>query len=834
MTFGFEFPRTRFKKISMTKWLTVLIALCGLLTSVELVLVAADQDEEVKLIQVLESGASPAEKDAACARLKFIGKSRCVPALAALLTDEQLSHSARYALEAMQGDEAGNALLDALGKTKGLIRLGIINSLGVRAETRAASALVQLLQDQDANTAGTAALALGQIGGPEALKGLRNFSRTQNPALHQAAVDSLLRCANRLAASGERSGALAIFEQLDIPTESETVQVAAFQGRVHASGTGGLSLALHAISGPTGSDQLAALQLVRDLQGPNATLEFARLLPDVQPDIQLALVGGLDQRGDPAAVPSLVRLANGNSTQSEVRLAVIRALENLGDNSVVGLLSGVAAASDGEEQRAARQALEDLHRGDVTATLIEQLTSGTPQVQTESARALGARGDKAAVPKLLDLAQRGQNSTRKSALQALSVLIDNSQLAALVNLVLQSKDQAGSAPAAEALNAAYQRLQTARGQADTEPLVRGIAQGTPEARAALLSVCGGLTDAKVRAALRTAIQDPDPQVRSAAIRALCETPDAELVPDVLELAHSTQDESIRSLAIFGAVRLLTQEEGVKLPVGQRVEALKSLLSFATNPEQKRKVLAGLGEVPDIGSLRVVDTAFADTSVGNEAARAAVKITSTLPDKEACLATLKKAQAAATDAGTRQAVQAALEQIQQTAEYLTDWEVSGPYQQADKDYAALFDIAFAPESKDSGTAKWTRLAAGSDPKRPGVMDLAKALGGQQRVAYARTWLNCDRDCDAILELGSDDGVKVWLNEKQVYAVNVARPLQPGSDKVKVSLHPGWNPLLLKITQNNQGWEFCVRLRQSDGSPLQGVRCDCTPKTASAGP
>ena len=59
------------------------------------------------------------------------------------------------------------------------------------------------------------------------------------------------------------------------------------------------------------------------------------------------------------------------------------------------------------------------------------------------------------------------------------------------------------------------------------------------------------------------------------------------------------------------------------------------------------------------------------------------------------------------------------------------------------------------------------------------------------------------------------------------------LVKASDKVDVTLHVGWNPLLLKITQNNQGWAFCVRIRNADGSHLDGVWCALTPKTASAG-
>ncbi len=95
----------------------------------------AQGDEEQQLIAVLQSDSSLTKKDAACARLKRIGTDQSVPALAALLTDEQLSHSARYALESMPSAKAGEALADALAKTSGLTKVGIINSLGFRGET---------------------------------------------------------------------------------------------------------------------------------------------------------------------------------------------------------------------------------------------------------------------------------------------------------------------------------------------------------------------------------------------------------------------------------------------------------------------------------------------------------------------------------------------------------------------------------------------------------------------------------------------------------------------------------------------------------------------------
>lgn len=818
----------------MRTQLTLLIALLGWLGCFQTTLSAADADEEQKLISVLQSTAGPAEKDAACARLKFIGTSRCVPALAALLTDEQLSHSARYALEPMRSDEAGEALRGGLARTKGLIRVGVINSLGARADTRAVPALIELLGDSDAGGASAAARALGQIGGPEAVKALRTCSRSSATTLHDAAVDGLLRCANRFLASGQPSDALAIFEQLDSTGEKDWVQVAAFGGRVRASGAAGLSLVLHALSEGAGPSQIAALQLVRDLPGPEATRELANLLPNLRTTVQIALVDGLAQRGDPAVLPALVALAN--TALPAVQVPIIHALGELGDGSAVPPLAGFAASGSSEMKAAARQSLTDLHHGNITQTLINLLSEGNAQVQAELARALAARGDNAAVPRLLDLAQNGPDAVRKSALQALSVLVDDSQLGALVDFVLQAKNPTGRADAVEALNSAYQHITSQRGHANPTPLVLGLEKGSAESRVALLPICGGLVDPKIRAALRAALRSDDPQVRSAAVRALSETTDPECLEDLVNLAGSTQEDSVRSLAINGGVRLVTQEEAVKLAPAQRVAALKSLLTSASGPEQKRKVLAGLGEVPDVEALGIVEASLNDDGIRNEAARAAIKIAAALPatQTQACEAALKKALVAATDKGTRQAVQAALKEIQTNSDYLMNWEVAGPYQQGDKDFAALFDVVFPPERKDSPGTVWQILPAGTDPKRPWAMDLLKAIGGEQRVAYARTWVHSDREQGAVLELGSDDGVKVWLNDKQVYALNIARPLQPASDKVNVTLHAGWNPLLLKITQNNQGWAFCVRIRNADGSHLDGVWCALTPKTASAGP
>ena len=796
----------------------------------------ATTNEEQQLIGILQSNQSPGDKDAACARLKRIGTAQSVPALSALLKDEQLSHSARYALESMPSPKAGQALIDALGKTSELTKAGIINSLGFRGETRAVPVLVPLLTDHDARVAAAAATALGKIGGPKALKALQSATAKSAGPVHDALVDACLRCANRLLASSSQSRALAVFQQLYDTEKKDGVRTAAYRGMIQTSGKRALALMTTAILGTDGASQTAALQLVREVAAPGATETFTSMLRTVESPVQVSLIEGLSQRGDVAAGPAIATMVG--SASPEVRLAAINALGILGDASVVPLLVVSAASASGEEQKAARLALVQLRRGNPTETLLRLLPDAKPEVQAEFARALGDRGDKAAVPKLVELVQHGSGSARKAALQALALLVEDAHVGLMVQFVSEAKSDAARADAAEALNLACHQIQTRHGKVNIQPVVEGLAIGSTETRIALLPVCGGLIDPRIRTGLRAALAAPVPQVRAAAIRALCDTSDAELLPDLLKVACEAPEPNFRTLAIRACVRLTTQEETIKLSVKEQIEPLKTILATTLSADQNRVVLAGLAEIPDSAALNLAEPMLDDAAIQLEAAKAVTKIASALPyaQAEAASSALTNVFAKTTDADARKAAKAALEDIKSGTDYVTAWQIAGPYLQEGKEYKDLFDIVFPPEIPGAQGVKWQDIPPGSDAKRPWVMDLLKALGGEQRVAYARTWVRSEQRRPARLELGSDDGIKVWLNRRVVHTNNTFRGLQPGSDKLQVTLNAGWNPLLLKVTQLNQGWAFCLRLLRPDGSHMDGLQFAVEPPkdvTASAG-
>ena len=190
---------------------------------------AARKDLETRLIAVLKTDAPRAAKDAVCRALKTIGTAASVPALAPLLADEKLSHMARYALERIPAPEAGQALRDALPKVPAKLKIGIIASLGVRADAASTAPLQALLADSDAAVASAAAHALGDIGSLEATKAL--VTAKPSPGTKAALADASMDGAEDLLASGNKAAAKATYEKLLASTPSKQVLLAATRGK---------------------------------------------------------------------------------------------------------------------------------------------------------------------------------------------------------------------------------------------------------------------------------------------------------------------------------------------------------------------------------------------------------------------------------------------------------------------------------------------------------------------------------------------------------------------------------------------------------------------------
>ncbi|MHC4996775.1 MAG: hypothetical protein ACYTGQ_17180 [Planctomycetota bacterium] len=182
----------------------------------------------------LESDATTEAKSFLCRQLHTIGSADHVPALAALLTDKELSHMARYALERYAGTEARDALHAALHQTTGELLVGVINSVGARGETVSTQHLSPFLQDPDADAAIAAADALGYIPTVGTLRAIDSAVSNASSELQERLYLAALRAAHGLSERGRTNPALRVYERLYAESLPVKIRIAALTGLAKA------------------------------------------------------------------------------------------------------------------------------------------------------------------------------------------------------------------------------------------------------------------------------------------------------------------------------------------------------------------------------------------------------------------------------------------------------------------------------------------------------------------------------------------------------------------------------------------------------------------------
>ena len=190
---------------------------------------------EKSLVDTLAGGISRSAQDYVCRRLRVMGTAQSVEALAALLAAEDTSHIARYALERIPDEKAAKAMRDALPKVSKKIKPGIIGSLGVRRDKKSITAISKLLDDSDIQVAKAAAQSLGLIGTSAAARELSKFARKASANMKLPAADACLVCAEQLLADGEKSEAVALYNELKGDDKPAHIKAAAMKGILTAA-----------------------------------------------------------------------------------------------------------------------------------------------------------------------------------------------------------------------------------------------------------------------------------------------------------------------------------------------------------------------------------------------------------------------------------------------------------------------------------------------------------------------------------------------------------------------------------------------------------------------
>ena len=793
---------------------------------------ARSTELENRLLETLGTASSVEVRQFVCRQLRLIGTDTSVPVLSQLLIDPTLSFAARYALEGMASPAAGEALRRAIITTRGTNLVGVINSLGERREIISVAALAPLVGSRDVAVVHATVIALGKLGGEAALDQLRAVGRLYDPALAEGTAatvtlsdevrarlditllfDAFLRCAESFAQTGRNDAAAALYLQLFASATTPRPQsLAALAGLVRVDPGQATPLLIKLLKGEEDAPGAVAAGLVRQLPLASAN-QVALVIDSLSSHRQALVLEALGDRAEPELLFYFLKSAL--SPDPNVRPSALRALGNqTGNPDAVRLLLGTAGGETEPLASIARASLDRIRGAEVDATLLTAVGEGPVALRAEAARSLAVRRITNALPFLTKALKDLNSPVRLAAIQAVGVLGGPTQLEALLDTLALAGDDGERNACVTAIVAISQRSENLDGR--LQPLLRFYETAAPAARRELLTVLGRLGGPRALRTVTAAARDGDDALRARALEVLAAWPDATALDAVLATAKETTDPTRRTVALRGYLRML--EAGVPLAPAQQLARYQEAWGLAVAPAERKIILAGAANIADPAALKLAEPALSDPELRNEAGLAMARIAQLIVTNSPALArqTADRLMPLPLAAPVLAQAREVLELLERSEDFIPAWKMAGPFLQPEATEKELFDVAF-PAEKGDATVAWRTVNA-----EDGVVLLEQLIGGDNRVAYLRATVNVPATAQAQLQIGSDDGVKLWLNGVVVLARNVTRGYTPGEDKIAVELKPGANVLLAKVTQGTGGWRFSCRVRAADGTKLPGLR------------
>ena len=366
--------------------------------------------------------------------------------------------------------------------------------------------------------------------------------------------------------------------------------------------------------------QTVAIAMVKDMPGAEVTKALAAELPNLSPTSQVQLLSALGDRGDAAALPAVVTAAR--AEDQSVRIAALRALGQLGDDTTVTLLAGAAAGARGAEQKAARDSLYRLRGPKVDQVILDEIPKSEAPVKVELISGVGRRNISAGVAPLLKMAKDPDRKVRTESFRVLKVVAAPEHLPALVQLLIEAGSSSDRSECQKTVAAVAHRIEDRNKQAQAVLAALPEVKQT-QGRCALLGVLGKIGDRTSLPVLTAALKDKNPEIQTAAVRSLAEWPTPEPIADLQKVAEGSDNKLHRILALRGFVRLLALES--KRPAEETLELYKKAMSLAPDVGEKRRVLSGLANARSRGALEMATAYLEDKSLSREAEYAVVRI-----------------------------------------------------------------------------------------------------------------------------------------------------------------------------------------------------------------
>jgi len=600
----------------------------------------------------------------------------------------------------------------------------------------------------------------------------------------------------------------ALAEDLVGYLQSEAAATSAFA--VELLGDLGCPRAVTALGGLAGTEQLgaAAVEALGRIPGDAATNLLVKLGYSAKGKRRAAVFRALGARGSQSGVPPLVRAAKEGDPEAIAALgrlgfpSTADLLFGLCDKDASGAFASLLAMASKQPDTAMLGRLYDHAKDDAQRRRVIAVAADGPMPESVMMGALG-----------LALKSATLRGVAQHAFLRLAAHFDAGVAAAVYTRILaEAEDEAIVLRALTALG-------RCGGPEATTLVMPFVTAEKPSLRTTAIAALGGIPGKAATDGLIDVLSGAtDPALQSLLVRTLGRRDPAEVMAPLLAWMETAK----------GDVKTQAAETVIALAAKGPVDAARQVHLRLLAGGMVEPALRGLVRTGDAGAVAPIAAALGGADeqrrvLGAEALSAIAGRLVKAGDAKMAV----QAYRAALDAGAMVENELRLlgESIEITARAgrVSAWWLIGPFDAPDM---AAWEKAEFPEATvalgksttvGSRTLRWVPAQVGGDDA---ILDLdSRYTPNDNAVAYAFTEIHVKKARAAVLKMGSDDGIRCWLNGQLVHTAFEPRGVTVDEDEVSVQLREGRNTLLVKVCEIGGGWAFCVRIEDDKGRPLK---------------
>lgn len=520
----------------------------------------------------------------ACMQLRFVATAKEVPALARLLESEQDSENARMVLQKISGEEALVPLRKALKTFKGRALCGIIESLAARKDVKSLPDLTGHLKSDDPNVVAAATAALGAFGG----EGEQALERAKGSVPEFVRSAALLRIAGAYQAQGDAEKAKKLYTELTDREVPSANRRAAYSGILSLlPGEERKKTIYQWFFDDSAEKNIVAATYLHDLSEEQLNSLFSRV-SELSTRSKIVFYEFFAEREDKRLVETLRKAMEGNDPVE--RLSAVRAIGKTRDGSLIPYLLE-ALKQDDAMRTAAMDAFRALPvdlTGDVLLKALEM-----PDVRNQVLELLAVMKYYNAINPLIKMAQTGDTAVCEPVIAALGKLCDpdDSDIPRMIELYFLSRPGAHREQVERAIVVISERDsdENRRGDRILKHLEKRKDGLSEDVLITVLPLLGKLGNKKIAEIVLPMTRSDNPAARRAAVRALCNWPNAGYLEDLWKIATEDASPQYRQWALRAYVRVATLKS--ERPESETLAMLQKAIKAAVTDSDKQWCLS---------------------------------------------------------------------------------------------------------------------------------------------------------------------------------------------------------------------------------------------------